>query len=91
MFAAIEKYFPKEATFVKPQGGFYFWVKMPQGVDEQELFKKAVGQGVVFVLGSVFHPQAQKNGYIRISYCNNPENEIEDGIKILGETMKGMM
>jgi len=91
MFAAIEKHFPKEATFVKPQGGFYFWIKMPQGVDEQELFKKVVERGVVFVLGSVFHPQAQKNGYIRISYCNNPENEIEDGIKIIGETMKEMM
>lgn len=88
MFDAIKKYFPSEVTFVKPQGGFYFWLKMPQGVDENILFKKTIERGVVFVLGNVFHPQAQKNGYIRISYCNTPEEQIEKGIKILGDCIK---
>jgi DNA-binding transcriptional MocR family regulator len=89
--AAIEKYLPKEATFVKPQGGFYLWIKMPKGVDEVELFKKVIERGAVFVLGSVFHPHAEKNGRIRVSYCNTPEEQIDRGIKIIGEAMKEMM
>jgi DNA-binding transcriptional MocR family regulator len=88
MLSAMEKYFPAEATFVKPQGGFYFWIKMPDGIDEEEVFRKVVKRGTVFVLGSVFHPQAQKNGYIRISYCNTTEEQIEKGIKIIGEVLK---
>ncbi|MDR1542999.1 MAG: PLP-dependent aminotransferase family protein [Prevotellaceae bacterium] len=88
MLAAIEKYFPSQATFVKPQGGFYLWVKMPDGIDEEVLFKKVVEQGAVFVLGAVFHPQAKKNGYIRISYSNTPEEQIEKGIKIIGDCLK---
>jgi DNA-binding transcriptional MocR family regulator len=88
---AIDKYFPKEATFVKPQGGFYLWIKMPQGVDEEVLFKKVIERGAVFVLGSVFHPNAKKNGHIRISYCNTPEDQIDRGIKIIGEALKELM
>jgi DNA-binding transcriptional MocR family regulator len=91
MLAAIEKYLPKEVTFVKPQGGFYLWLKMPQGVDEEVLFKKVVERGAVFVLGSVFHPNAEKNGYIRVSYCNTPENQIEKGIKIIGEALHELL
>ncbi len=88
---AINRYFPKEATFVTPIGGFYFWVKLPNGIDEEILFRRVVDRGAVFVLGSVFHPHAQKNGYIRISYCNTPEEEIDKGIKIIGDTINEMM
>ncbi len=88
---AIKKYLPQEATFVTPIGGFYFWIKMPQGIDEEILFKRVVDKGAVFVLGSVFHPHAQKNGYIRVSYCNTPEEKIDKGIKIIGDEMKAMM
>ena len=59
---AIKKYLPQEATYVTPIGGFYFWIKMPHGVDEEQLFRKVVERGAVFVLGSVFHPHAHKNG-----------------------------
>jgi DNA-binding transcriptional MocR family regulator len=91
MLAAIEKYFPAEVTFVKPQGGFYLWLKLPCGIDDEVLFKKVSERGAVFVRGSVFHPQAQKNGYIRVSYCNTPEEQIEKGIKIIGNSIKEMM
>ena len=88
---AIKKYLPQEATYVTPIGGFYFWIKMPHGVDEEQLFRKVVERGAVFVLGSVFHPHAQKNGYIRVSYCNTPEEQIDKGIKIIGDAMKELM
>lgn len=91
MLDAMKKYFPAEATFVKPVGGFYFWIKMPKGVDEEQLFRRAVDQGAVFVLGSVFHPEAKKNGYIRVSYCNTPEDRIDRGIQIIGDAMKELM
>ncbi|MDR1592551.1 MAG: PLP-dependent aminotransferase family protein [Prevotellaceae bacterium] len=91
MLDAIERYFPKEVTFVNPRGGFYLWLKMPQGIDEELLFHNVLDKGAVFVLGGVFDPHGKKNGYIRLSYCNTPEDQIERGIKIIGSCLKEML
>lgn len=91
MAQCIAKYFPQEISYVKPQGGFYYWIHLPEGVDEKELFDRCVERGAVFVIGSVFNPYAEKNGYIRVSYCNTPEEQIEKGIKIIGNVMKEIM
>ncbi len=78
-------------TFVEPKGGFYLWLKMPQGVDEEVLVRRCVNEGVVFVTGKTFDPDEHPNGYIRLSFSNTPEDQIETGIRILGEQMKQMM
>jgi len=91
MMEAIKRYFPAEAFFVEPKGGFYIWIKLPEGVDEMELLKKVIAEGAVFVVGSTFDPQGASNGYIRVSYCNTAEEKIEKGIKIIGDVLKKMM
>jgi len=91
MIDAIKTYFPEEATFVKPKGGFYIWIKLPQGIDEMELLKEVIAEGAVFVVGSTFDPQGKSNGYIRVSYCNTDEEKIVKGMKIIGDTLKSKM
>ncbi|MBP1639996.1 MAG: GntR family transcriptional regulator [Bacteroidetes bacterium] len=91
MKEAIKCYFPAEASFVEPKGGFYIWIKLPDGVDEMELLKKVIAEGAVFVVGSTFDPQGASNGYIRVSYCNTDEVKIEKGIKVIGDVLKKMM
>ena len=91
MVDAIKRYFPSEASFVEPKGGFYIWIKLPDGIDEMELLKEVIAEGAVFVVGSTFDPQGASNGYIRVSYCNTAEDKIEKGIKIIGDVMKKMM
>jgi DNA-binding transcriptional MocR family regulator len=91
MVAAVRRECPSEATFVEPKGGFYLWLKMPQGVDEEVLVHRCVNEGVVFVTGKTFDPDEHPNGYIRLSFSNTPEDQIETGIRILGEQMKHMM
>lgn len=91
MMESIKRYFPAEASFVEPKGGFYIWIKLPEGVDEMELLKKVIAEGAVFVVGSTFDPQGASNGYIRVSYCNTAEDKIDKGIKIIGDVLKKMM
>lgn len=88
MVEAIRRYLPEEATFVVPKGGFYIWIKLPQGVDEMELLKEVIAEGAVFVVGSTFDPQGAPNGHIRVSYCNTSEEKIEKGIQIIGRVLK---
>lgn len=91
MVNAIKRYLPEEATFVQPKGGFYIWIKIPEGIDETDLLKAVIDEGAVFVVGSTFDPQGKANGRIRVSYCNTPEDKIDRGMKIIGNTMKRMM
>jgi DNA-binding transcriptional MocR family regulator len=91
MIDAIVRHFPQEATFVRPQGGFYLWVKLPKGIKETELLAAAIADGAVFVVGSTFDPLGADNGYIRLSFSNTPEEKIERGIRIIGDRMKRMM
>lgn len=91
MVAAIRRECPVDATFVEPKGGFYVWLKMPKGVDEEQLVLRCLKEGMVFVTGKTFDPDEQPNGYIRLSFSNTAEEQIEKGIRILGEQMKKMM
>jgi DNA-binding transcriptional MocR family regulator len=88
MVDAIRRYFPEEATFVTPKGGFYIWIKLPAGIDETELLHEVIAEGAVFVVGSTFDPDGDPNGYIRVSYCNTDEEKIERGIQIIGNVLK---
>jgi DNA-binding transcriptional MocR family regulator len=88
MVAAIRKYFPEETTWVEPQGGFYMWVKIPPQLNLISILKASIEKGAVFVVGKAFDPDGTDNSHFRLSYSHTPEDKIEKGIKILGETLK---
>ncbi len=89
--SALERYMPAGVTWTRPEGGFFVWVTIPDGINPEELFKRCVERNVAFVTGDAFLPRDYPNRYIRLSYSNlNPDN-IEKGIKIIAETLREMM
>lgn len=54
MVNAIEKYFPKEVEYTKPEGGMFLWATLPEGVSSLQLFELAIKKNVAFVPGSPF-------------------------------------
>jgi 2-aminoadipate transaminase len=55
MINAIEKYFPKEVKFTRPEGGMFLWVTLPNNMSAMDLFHKAVEKNVAFVPGFPFY------------------------------------
>lgn len=53
MAEAFKRHLPSDAEFHIPEGGFFFWVRLP-GIDTTQLFYKAVERKVAFVIGSSF-------------------------------------
>src|ERR687891_164264 len=53
LVAALGRELP-EARFAPPQGGYFMWVEMPEGVDVAELERAAKDRDVVFVKGTDF-------------------------------------
>ena len=73
MIAALEKYLPEYVSFVRPRGGFYTWLQLPEGTDSTLILKKAIDKGVVFVTGKTFDPAGKRNNFMRVSFCNTDE------------------
>ena len=91
MADAIRKYFPEEITWTEPRGGFYIWLKLPAKLDIMSVLRTSIEKGAVFVIGKTFDPEGKDNSHFRLAYSHTPEDKIEKGIHILGDTLKGAM
>src|SRR4051812_41902426 len=54
MLDALEKHMPSDASWSKPEGGYFIWLDVPSGPDTGELLAKAEAAGVTFVKGTDF-------------------------------------
>jgi len=88
MLEAMETSFPEEAEWSEPKGGLFLWVKMPEGVDTSELLMEAVNSGVAYIPGSNFYTDPSITNYIRLNYSFPSEDDIVEGIRILGDLLK---
>lgn len=88
MLNALEKYFPKEATWTKPQGGFFVVATLPEYIDTGEMFKEAIEENVAYVPGAPFFADGKGQNTMRLSFCFPSVEDIEEGIKKLGKVIK---
>jgi len=89
--AALDKYFPKSATWTKPGGGFYIWVTLPPEIDTNALVPKAIAAKVAYVPGTAFYADGFGSWSLRISFCHPTPERIAEGIKSLAGVIKAEM
>jgi DNA-binding transcriptional MocR family regulator len=80
---ALERDWP-DARFVKPAGGYFLWVDLPDGTDVAALFDAAAAKGVQFVKGTDFVLEGGECS-LRLSYSGVTPAEIEAGVKLLAD------
>ncbi len=88
MLAALERSFPAEARWNRPEGGMFIWVDLPKGVDSAALLAKAIAQNVAFVPGAPFYAVDPQPNTLRLSFVTVPAEKIETGMRILGSLLK---
>lgn len=90
MLACIKKYFPEETKYTKPEGGLFIWVELPGEVDIKELLRIATQESkVAFVPGNPFFINSDDgNQSLRLNFSSNSLQQIELGMKCLGEVFK---
>ena len=83
-----EKHIPNE--YVTGDGGLYLFVKL-KGLDARELLKSCSDRGVIFTPGDIFHTDGSGKDTLRIGFSRTSLEDIEKGIKIIGEEAKGLL
>ncbi len=85
MLAALEREFPAEARWSRPEGGYFLWLDLPGGVDAGELLARATAAGVTFVKGADFFPGDGGESSVRLAYSFASIEEIGEGISRLAD------
>ena len=69
--------------FTAPGGGLNLWIKLPDWIDSNTFSNECIKKGVSIVPGKTFMPVGGEH-YFRLSYAGVNEEQIENGMIILG-------
>ncbi|MFY9263058.1 MAG: PLP-dependent aminotransferase family protein [Actinomycetaceae bacterium] len=90
MIAALEKYMPY-CEWNVPEGGFYVWVKLPEGLNAKDMLPKAVSNLVAYVSGTAFYADGQGSDHMRLSFCYPTPERITEGVQRLAKVVESEM
>jgi 2-aminoadipate transaminase len=85
MLEALEEFFPPEATWTHPEGGFFVWVTLPTYVDTPQMLSMALEAGVTFVPGDGCYPSGSGKGQsaMRIAFCYEEPEQLREACRRL--------
>jgi len=82
--AALEREFAGTGVrWNDPEGGFYFWVRLPKGMSARRLLDVALEEGVAFVPGQAFAVNADHHSALRFSISGPTPDRIDEGVRRL--------
>lgn len=87
MVQMIERYFPPEIAFTRPDGGMFLWLRLPESTSAMELFHRCIEKGVAFVPGRPFYVDDGGDSELRLSYSTTDEATIERGIRAMASAI----
>lgn len=91
MIDSIEKYFPDEVRFTKPEGGMFLWATLPEGISSMDLFDLAIRDKVAFVPGNPFYINREHINTLRLNFSCVDEETVEIGIRRLGKAIEQLL
>ena len=80
--SAMEEHLPQLET-TRPDGGFYLWVTLPDGLDSKAMLPLAVKELVAYTPGTAFYGDGTGQNKLRICYSYPTPDRINLGIKRL--------
>jgi DNA-binding transcriptional MocR family regulator len=90
MLEALEEHMPKDATWSRPEGGYFIWLDAPSGPDTGPLLARAEEAGVTFVKGSDFFVGGRGGERsMRLAFSFPSPDEIREGVSRLGALLTG--
>jgi 2-aminoadipate transaminase len=88
MEASLERHLAGLASWMRPVGGMFFWLDLPEGLDAAALLPKAVEAGMAYVPGAAFYASAARTNTLRLSFVTAPPDKIEQGVAALARVLK---
>ncbi len=89
MLDALARSMPEDASWTRPEGGYFVWVELPSGPPGAELLVEAEKAGVTFVKGTDFYAGgAGGEQAFRLAFSFVSPDEIAEGVSVLGSLVR---
>jgi DNA-binding transcriptional MocR family regulator len=82
LVGALGEYLPS-ASWNVPGGGFFVWVRLPEGLDARAMLPRAVTARVAYVPGTAFYYDGSGADHMRLSFCYPTPERIREGVRRL--------
>ncbi len=86
MTDALIHYLP-DANYAVPQGGYFFWLRLPDGLDAEALLPRANELKVSYRPGLRFSSQGGLRDYARLSFAFYDAATLAEGVRRLGQAI----
>ena len=83
MLDALGALMPAGCTWTKPEGGFYVWLTLPEGLDAKVMQPRGIAERVAYVPGIGFYADGAGQREMRLSYCYPTPERIREGVRRL--------
>ncbi len=87
MIDALEHHLP-DLTWTVPNGGFYVWLALGDGLDSKDMLPRAVKELVAYTPGTAFFADGSGRGHLRLAFCYPPPAEVREGIRRLATVVR---
>lgn len=84
----VKRYIPND--YILGEGGLHIFIKL-KGINGREVLKECYERGVVFMPGDIFYNGDNGEDTIRLGFSRVSEEDIEKGIKIIGDVVNNLM
>jgi DNA-binding transcriptional MocR family regulator len=71
---------PPGIAWTRPQGGFFTWLTLPDGLGAADVALRAAEHGVAVVPGGLFFPDGRGGQNIRLSFSWVEDELIDEGV-----------
>ncbi|MGO3327776.1 aminotransferase-like domain-containing protein [Gordonia sp. (in: high G+C Gram-positive bacteria)] len=85
--AALTRHFQNLATWERPKGGLFFWLRLTQRLDTRPLLAAAIERGVAFMPGEEFSPDLPDLGTMRLNFSHARADDADHGLAILADLL----
>jgi DNA-binding transcriptional MocR family regulator len=88
MLDALSAQMPDGCRWTTPAGGFYVWLRLPDGINSKAMLPRAVSSRVAYVPGTGFYADGAGADHIRLSYCFPEPERIREGVRRLASVIE---
>lgn len=87
LLEALDEFMPEGVSWTTPEGGFFVWLTLPEGIDTYPLLYKGIDAGVVFVPGAAFSAARGPSNKLRLAFSAVPPSELREGVRRLAPVL----
>ncbi len=84
---ALADHLPRECCWMAPGGGFFIWLRLPDGIDSAAFLPIAEAAGVSYIPGERFHKDGAGEDYCRLNFTMVQFDELKEGARRLGAVL----